>query len=273
MSLIQQVKEINAEISEFNKSQQEALAYARVAKENLENDLKNLKDTYGIELPSIDSPDFEEKLKDIYTRIKEDLEQQVELSKKVLDLADEGEFGKARELLGISNNLESETDTVEVENTTELDESESQTTEEEVVEVAEVAKAKHGKGVHHVIEDDALDELDDDALAEALEPTKPSEEQVEPTFARRRNRFVGDEPEEPKHHEEPTLSGVSNLDEDFSIPTRRSRSSFTTEGTKETSVTLDDITKAVKSEPKEEAVSDAPIVRKRKRQMDPDWFK
>lgn len=268
MSLIQQVKEINAEISEFNKSQQEALAYARVAKENLENDLKNLKDTYGIELPSIDSPDFEEKLKDIYTRIKEDLEQQVELSKKVLDLADEGEFGKARELLGISNNLESETDTVEVENAAKLDESESQTTEEEVTEV------KHGKGVHHVIEDDALDELDDDALADALEPTKPSEEPVEPTFARRRNRFVGDEPEEPKVQEESPTTGVSDLDEDFAIPTRRRRSSFTNEPAKDegNSVTLDDITKAVKPEPKED-VADAPIVRKRKRQMDPDWFK
>lgn len=273
MSLIQQVKEINAEISEFNKSQQEALAYARVAKENLENDLKNLKDTYGIELPSIDSPDFEEKLKDIYTRIKEDLEQQVELSKKVLDLADEGEFGKARELLGISNNLESETDTVEVENTAKLGESESQITEEEVAEVAEV---KYGKGAHHVIEDDALDEFDDDALSEALEPTKPSEEPVEPTFARRRNRFVGDEPEEPKVQEESSSTGVSDLDEDFAIPTRRRRSSFTsapTEEPKETSVTLDEITKAVKPEPKEEDVSDAPIVRKRKRQMDPDWFK
>ena len=269
MSLIQQVKEINAEISEFNKSQQEALAYARVAKENLEKDLKNLKDTYGIELPSIDSPDFEEKLKDIYTRIKEDLEQQVELSKKVLDLADEGEFGKARELLGISNNLEIETDTVEVENTTNSGELESQTTEEEVAEV------KHGKGVHHVIEDDALDELDDDALAEALEPTKVPEESVEPTFARRRNRFVGGEPEEPKVQEESFPTGVSALDEDFSIPTRRRRSSFTSAPTEDkgTSVTLDDITKAVKPEPKEEDVSDAPIVRKRKRQMDPDWFK
>lgn len=269
MSLIQQVKEINAEISEFNKSQQEALAYARVAKGNLENDLKNLKDTYGIELPSIDSPDFEEKLKDIYTRIKEDLEQQVELSKKVLDLADEGEFGKARELLGISNNLESETNTVEVENTAKLGGSEIQTMEEEVVEV------KHGKGVHHVIEDDALDELDDDALAEALEPTKPSEEQVEPTFAHRRNRFVGDEPEETKVQEEPATTGVSDLDEDFAIPTRRRRSSFTSAPTEEkgTSVTLDDITKAVKPEPKIESVADAPIVRKRKRQMDPDWFK
>ena len=272
MSLIQQVKEINAEISEFNKSQQEALAYARVAKENLENDLKNLKDTYGIELPSIDSPDFEEKLKDIYTRIKEDLEQQVELSKKVLDLADEGEFGKARELLGISNNLESETGTVEVENTVKLGESEIQTTEEEVTEVPE---AKHGKGVHHVIEDDALDELDDDALAEALEPTKPSEDPVEPTFARRRNRFVGDEPEETKVQEETPTTGVSDLDEDFAIPTRRRRSIFTSAPTEEkgTSVTLDDITKAVKPEPKEESVADAPIVRKRKRQMDPDWFK
>ena len=279
MSLIEQVKEINAEISEFNKSQQEALAYAKFAKESLKKGLDSLKENYGIELPDSDSPEFEEKLKETYTLIKNDLEKQVELSKKVLDLADAGEFGKARELLGISNNLESENDTVEVENTANLDDLEIQPTVEKISEV------KSGKGTHHIIEDDGDFELKpvelerkpknrvslDSDLEEEQNDTSVKEEPLEEGMSFTRKRRSGID-------EVIGIGSDSQADEeDFSIPTRRRRSSFATEPTKESdsSVTLDEITKAVKSEPKgDSGSSDAPIVRSRKkRTMDPDWFK